>query len=213
MAFATGHTARTGFTAGQLKDGDSFGTIDAPNYGGGAQPSKFKIDLRYYKNTLITIGSRLKTDGTVVEQPAIVTADWINSIKQIIQPTSIPALNGLASLAPTTAKLTALGLQPAGLVPVNPTGDVIPFEQTADGIVQAYVSPADQVKQQQQQQQVQQNLLTQLTNQVTGNGTSAGTGTGTGMSTTVKIVIGVVVVAVVGGIIFMATRKKKGGKK
>lgn len=214
MAFATGHTARTGFVAGQLKDGDSFGTIAAPGYGGGAQPSVYKLDLRFYKNTLIVIGSRLNNSGTVIEQPTIVPQDWVKSVQNIILPNTIPALKTLADLTPTASKITSLGLTVGGLVPVNATGDLMPYQQDADGNITSYVSPADTAKQQADAAKTQTDLLNKLTTTVTsavGGGTST-TDSGTGMSTTVKIVISVAVAAVVGVVIYMVTRKKKGKK-
>ncbi|MVM34988.1 hypothetical protein GO755_33480 [Spirosoma sp. HMF4905] len=216
MAFATGHTARNGFVAGQLRDGDSFGTIDVASYNG--QAVKFKIDLRYYKNTLIPVVSVLKaSDNTVIEQPAIKQAQYLTNLLGLALPNNIPALKDLAALAPTLSKIQSLGLIDNGLVPVNASNELMPFEQTADGSVKAYVSAADAQKKADDAAATQQTLLTKLTTAVTGDAattSTSGATTTTGMSKTTKIIIAVVAAVVVGGIIYLATRKKKsGGRK
>ncbi|GAB3568853.1 hypothetical protein GCM10027578_22200 [Spirosoma luteolum] len=214
MAFATGHNPRSGFVAGQLRDGDSFGTIDVANFGG--QAVKFKLDIRYYKNQLFVIGSRLSANGqTEIEKPTVVSKAWLQGVNGAAMPNKIQALTDLITLAPSDATMASLGVKDAQVMPTYPTNELIPFEQNADGFVKAFVSAADQAKAQADAQKQQTTLLNQLTSAVTGNtagGTSTGgTGTAAGMSMTVKIVIGVVVAAVVGGIIYMATKKKKGG--
>lgn len=214
MAFATGHTARQGFVAGQLRDGDSFGTIDVASYNG--QAVKFLIILRYYKNTLVPVVSVLKaSDSSVIEQPAIKQAQYITNLIGLALPNNIPALKDLAALCPTVSKLQSIGLIDNGLVPVNVSSELMPFEQTADGSVKTYVSAADAQKKADDAAATQQSLLNKLASTVTGGTTTTTTdaGTSTGMSKTVKIVIAVVAVVVVGGIIYFATRKKKSGGK
>ncbi|GAB3761383.1 hypothetical protein [Spirosoma pomorum] len=217
MPFPTGHNQPASFVAGQLKDGSSFGTIDAPSFNG--QPVKFKIDLRWYKSTLIAVVTVLKADGTtVIEQPSIKQSGYLNNIVQLALPNNVSTLKDLANLVATESKLQSIGLASNQLVPVNATGESIPFEQTADGKVQAYVSAADTAKAAQEAAKQQTAALQQLTNNLTG-GTSTSTTGGTSggmlstMTTTTKVIIGVVVAVVVGGIIYLATKKKKGGKR
>ena len=217
MAFATGHNPPAGFVAGQLRDGASFGSIDAANFNN--QPAKFLITLRYYKNTLIAVVAVTKPDGTVIEQPTIKQAQYLTNISGLALPNQIQALKDLAGLVATPAKLSAIGLAENQLVPVNPTNDLIPFEMTADGLVKSFVSPADVAKQQAAAATTQQNLLTTLANSVTTGATTTTTATDgtttttTGMSTMVKVIIAVIAAVVVGGIIYMATKKKKPGRR
>lgn len=217
MAFATGHTPRSGFVAGQLRDGDSFGTV-AAIFGG--QNVLFKFDIRYYNKTLVVLGSKLTADGkTELEKPAVVSASWATGVYNAALPNDVKALKDLISMMPSASTLASIGVKDAQVMPTYPTGDLIPYEQNADGFIKAYVSAADQAKAATDAQKQQTNLLTQLTSAVTGTNNTPGTTTGTsggsaaGMSMTVKIVIGVVVAVVVGGIIYMATKKKKKGGK
>lgn len=218
MAFTPGHNAPANFVAGQLRDGSSFGTIDVGTFNG--QPAKFKIDLRYYKNTLVAVVSVLKPDGTVIEQPSIKQSEYLLNIVQLALPNNVQSLKDLATLVASQTKLSSIGLAPGQLVPVNPTNDLIPFQMSADGLVTSYTSPADVVKQQAAAAQKQQTVLDTIASGFTGGGTTTNTapdGTTTtttgGMSNMVKIIIAVVAAIVVGGIIYMATKKKKGGRK
>lgn len=215
MAFATGHTPRTGFVAGQLRDGDSLGMFDS-TFGG--VPYKFEFKIRYYKNQMFIVGTKYDSTGkTVVGDGGTVSPDWIKGVVGNALPNRYQALTDLAAIAPTKEKMSAAGIFDGQLFPVAATGDLIPFEQNADGYVKPFTSAADAQKQAADAQKTQTNLLQTLTQQLvpgstTTGGTAAG-GTAAGMSMTVKIVIGVVVAAVVGGIIFLATKKKKKGGK
>lgn len=217
MAFATGHNAPAGFVAGQLRDGASFGIIDVATFNG--QPAKFEVKLRWYKNTLVSVVSVLKPDGTVIEQPAIKQSQYLLNIVQLALPNNVQSLKDLAALVANASKLSSIGLADGQLVPVNPTNELIPFEMTADGVVKAFISSADVAKQQADAAKTQQTLLTTLANNVAGGATTTTTSpdgtttTTTGMSTMVKVIIAVVAAVVVGGIIYMATKKKKGGRK
>lgn len=221
MAFATGHTPPTGFVAGQLRDGASLGLVDATI----GQPYKFGFTARYYKNQLFIIGTRYASTDTTGKTPVgdggVVSPEWIRGVAGNALPNKIQFLTDLAAISATKAQMAAAGITDGQNFPTNPTGDLIPFEQTADGLVKAYVSATDQAKAAADAQKTQTNLLTTLTNAIVPNAATGGTGTTTGtsgaaasgMSMTVKIIIGVVVVTVVGGIIYAVTRKKKGGSK
>ncbi len=217
MAFPTGHNQPTGFVAGQLKDGSSFGNIGPVDFNG--QKVRFAITLRYYKNTLVAVVGQLKEDGTtVVDPPSIKPRQYLLNIAQLALPNNVQTLKDLAVLVADEAKLTSVGLAPNQLVPVNPSSEPIPFELTADGKVQSFISAADQAKAQAAAAAAQTTALNTLTNSLTGGTSPTGTNTtSTGgvlssMTMTTKIIIGVVVAVVVGGIIYLATKKKKGGK-
>lgn len=224
MAFATGHKPPANFVAGQLKDGASVGSISSANFGG--QPTDFNIVARWYKNKLVALVGRSKPDGTVMSQPVIVQRQYILNLVDLAINNDIPFLKSFAALVADDAGLASVGLVTTQNVPTNPTGELIPFEMTADGIVKAYTSPVDAAKATQVTAEKTQQILTQIANNgaVGNNALPGGTGAGNtgtppatgwaGLSMTTKVIVGVVVAVVIGGIVYMVVQKpKKGGRR
>lgn len=192
MARTTGNVAPSGFVAGQLRDGASIGVFDWAN------SSKFEIRVRYYQGKLIS-EIRWQNGGT--------WGNWVCQARGYFENlkgghTAGPytELNDSVPLFATEAEIIGLGIpMPGGVVPVNPTNALIPFQADADGRVTAYSAPADSNKVIEKLAEGQNNLVNALTGGTTTTTTTGGTTTTSGMRNaliTVGIVAGVVLVGV-----------------
>lgn len=226
MAFQTGHTPPTGFVAGQLRDGSSVGTFQFPAYGQYGTAT-VEVFTRYYKNTLVVEVQMSKADGTIIpgENRKIKQAAYLGQLYSACtgQPT---ILKDLSTMAASAAQLVAIGLVDNGNVLISPTSDLIPYELTADGKIQSFVSPVDAAKAAAAQQTSLVTSISKLAQGVTGtpstassvNGSTGTTTTDTTTSTNpawVKYVVyGVIgVVIIVAGMAIAKSFKKKGQKK
>lgn len=204
MARTTGNVAPAGFVAGQLRDGASIGVFDWGNN------SKFEIRVRYYQNKLIS-EIRWFNNGS--------WGNWIGQARDYYENlkgghTAGPyvELNDSYPLFATEAEMRGLGLpMPGGVVPVNPTNALIPFQADADGRVKVFSEPTDTNTVLDKLAETQKNLVNNITG---GSGTSgSGNTTGGGSSTkgiqTTLVVVGIVAAVVLVGVLLWRAFKKK----
>lgn len=208
MAFPSGHNPRSGFAAGQLRDGQSIGTFTVTNYVPSGQSSAitvlYDVRVRYYQNTLIAVVGVLKqSDNSVVEAYMVKQAQYLLNVANAVGSTAVPTLRDLATLVASLSKLQSLNIPDNGNVPTQPSDLPIPFQQDADGYVKAYVDPSE----------VNQKILETLTSNVTGSTTTTTGTSSTAKTTTQKVLIGVgIAAAVILAVVLIAkipVKKKK----
>lgn len=202
MSLTTGHTLRQNFVAGQLKDGDSLGLFYVPagiydNNGSTLGPAvNFDVRVRYYQGKLVAVVGILSGDGTTIKTNySVKEAGYLINVSQYYTPQN-PTLKNIAAQCATLAVLKTIGLDNNYNVPTQPTGQGIPFQQDADGLISPYVSNADLV-----------NKLNDLDKKTVATTETGSTDTSKKLSTPMKIAIGVGIAAVVGLIIYMVSKK------
>lgn len=190
MAFPSGHTPRSGFAAGQLRDGQSFGTFTVANYVPAGTSTGitvlYDVRLRYYQNTLIAVIGVLKqSDNSVVEPYVVKQAQYLLNVANAVGSTAVPTLRDLANQVASLSKLQSLNIPDNGNVPTQASDLPIPFQQDDNGYLKAYVDPAE----------VNNQILKTLQSN-TATTTTTPTSTST-MTTQTKVLIGVGIAALV----------------